>query len=109
MQVEGIDYNKTFTLVAKFTSIYTLLTLAAKHNLKLHQIDVKMAFLNGELDEEIYMNLPPGFKKLDIVWKLKKGLYRLKQVGQELCKKLCTKFEAIGFTQCHSTMAYSSS
>jgi hypothetical protein len=97
MQVEGVDYNETFALVVKFTSICTLLALAAKHNLELHQMDVKMAFLNGKLDKEIYMNLPPGFKKPNTVWKLKKGLYGLKQAGQEWYKKLRTKFEAIGF------------
>jgi hypothetical protein len=60
-----------------------LLALAAKHNLKLHQMDVKMAFLNSELEEEIYMILLPGFKKPNTIWKLKKGLYRLKQAGWE--------------------------
>ncbi len=58
MQVKGIDYTETFAPVAKFTSICTLLSLAAKLNLEIHQMDVKSAFLNGNLDEEIYMKCP---------------------------------------------------
>jgi hypothetical protein len=101
-QVEGIDYNEKFAPVAKFTSIHTLLALAAKNDLELHQMDIKTAFLNGELDEEIFMNLLPGFKKPNTIWKLKKGLYGLKQASREWYKRLCTEFEALGFTQCHS-------
>jgi hypothetical protein len=65
-------------------------------------MDVKTAFLNGNLEEEIFMNLPPGFQKLNKVWRLKKGLYGLKQVSHKWYKKICSKFEAMGFTHCHS-------
>ena len=101
-QVEGIDYNETFAPVAKFTSIRTLLALAARQDLELHQMDVKTAFLHGDLNEEIYMNLPPGFRKPNMVWKLKKGLYSLKQASREWYKKICTEFEALGFKRCQS-------
>lgn len=54
-QVEGIDYTETFAPVTKFKSIRILLALAARLDLEVHQMDVKSAFLNGDLDEEIYM------------------------------------------------------
>jgi Reverse transcriptase (RNA-dependent DNA polymerase)/Integrase core domain len=101
-QVEGIHYNETFAPVAKFTSIRMLLALAAHLDLELHQMDVKTAFLHGDLNEEIYMNLPPGFPKPNVVWKLKKGLYGLKQASREWYKKIRTEFEGLGFKQCQS-------
>ena len=68
--------------MAKFTSIRIVLSLAAKYGLKLHQMDVKTAFLNGELDEDIYMEQPDGYvdeDHPDYVCKLKRSLYGLKQ------------------------------
>ena len=60
-QKEGIDYEETFSPVVRFTSIRLLLAIVTNLNLELHQMDVKTAFLNGELDEEIYMEQPVGF------------------------------------------------
>ena len=60
-QKEGIDYNETFAPVAKFASIRAFLALAAIYDLEIHQMDVKTAFLNGDLEEEIYMKQPEGF------------------------------------------------
>jgi hypothetical protein len=54
-QTYGVDYNETFAPVAKFTYIHCILALAALENMEIHQMDVKTAFLNGELKEEIYM------------------------------------------------------
>ncbi|WVZ84233.1 hypothetical protein U9M48_031285 [Paspalum notatum var. saurae] len=60
-QKEGEDYFDTYLSVARLTTILVLLSLAASHGLLIHQMDVKKAFLNGELDEEIYMDQPEGF------------------------------------------------
>ncbi len=81
-QVEGVDFNETFAPVAKFTTIRCILAIGAAMDLEIHQMDVKTAFLNGELEEDIYMDQPQGFVqdgKEDLVCKLKKSLYGLKQ------------------------------
>ena len=66
-QIEGIDYTETFAPVSKFTSIRAILAIAAQEDLEIHQMDVKSAFLNGNLSEEIYMKCPPGFEADDSV------------------------------------------
>ena len=60
-QKEGEDFFDTYSPVARLTTIWVLLSMAASHGLLVHQMDVKTAFLNGELDEEIYMEQPDGF------------------------------------------------
>lgn len=64
-QKEGIDYIENFAPVAKISTIRTIIALAAHFKLSLHQMDVKNAFLNGEIDEEIYMTQPQGFERLE--------------------------------------------
>ena len=59
-QKKGVDYLDTFALVTRISSIRVLIALALVHNLGIHQMDVKTAFLNGELEEEIYMDQPEG-------------------------------------------------
>ncbi|KAK1641643.1 hypothetical protein QYE76_059448 [Lolium multiflorum] len=81
-QVEGVDFGETFAPVARLESIRILLAFAAHHGFKLQQMDVKSAFLNGPLHEEVYVKQPPGFEDPhfpDHVFKLKKALYGLKQ------------------------------
>ncbi|KAH9688521.1 hypothetical protein KPL70_015149 [Citrus sinensis] len=81
-QKEGIDYNEVFSPVVKHWSIRILLAIVAQFDLELVQLDVKTAFLHGDLEEEIYMTLPNGFKvagKENWVSKLTKSLYGLKQ------------------------------
>ncbi|CAM8960498.1 unnamed protein product [Rhodiola kirilowii] len=60
-QKEGIDYHEIFALAVKFKTIRIMLALVAINDLELEQLDVKTAFLHGELDEQIYMKQPPGF------------------------------------------------
>jgi hypothetical protein len=79
-QKEGIDYEETFAHVACFEAIRILLFVAK--GFKLHQMDVKSAFLNGVLEEEVYVRQPPGFESEKYphrVYKLRKALYGLKQ------------------------------
>ncbi len=79
-QTFGVDYNENFAPVAKFVSICCILTLATIENMEIHQMDVKIAFFNGDLKEEIYMEQPKGFTQEgeNLVCKLHKSLYRLK-------------------------------
>ena len=93
LQVLGVDYFDTFVLVAKLASIQTVLAMAAKLNFELHQIDIKSAYLNGELTEaeNIYMKQPPGYSAHNSSGKvchLLKTLYGLKQSGCHWYQKL---------------------
>ncbi|KAK3118826.1 hypothetical protein QOZ80_9BG0708740 [Eleusine coracana subsp. coracana] len=81
-QVEGLDFDETYAPVARLESIRILLAFATHHDFKLYQMDVKSAFLNGPIKEEVYVEQPPGFedpKYLNHVFKLHKTLYGLKQ------------------------------
>jgi transposase InsO family protein len=99
-QKEGIDYFDTYAPVARITSICILMALASIYDLYVHQIDVKTAFLNGDLDEEVYMEQPEGFilpnneKK---VCKLVKSLYGLKQTPKQWHEKFDTVILSNGF------------
>ncbi|KAF3665269.1 Retrovirus-related Pol polyprotein from transposon TNT 1-94 [Capsicum annuum] len=89
-QVPGIDFTDVFCPVVKHNSIRALLGIVAMHNLELEQLDVKDAFLHGELEEYIYMQQPEGFVvsgKEDYVCLLKKSLYGLKQLPRQCYKR----------------------
>ena len=81
-QVEGVDFDETFAPVARLESIRILLAIASHLNFNLYQMDVKSAFLNGMLQEEVYVEQSKGFVdpyRPDDVYKLKRALYGLKQ------------------------------
>ncbi|GKV31082.1 hypothetical protein SLEP1_g39821 [Rubroshorea leprosula] len=89
-QKKGIDFDEIFSPVVKMSSIRVVLGLAASMNLELEQLDVKTAFLHGDLHEEIYMDQPEGFEekgKEHMVCKLKKSLYGLEQAPRQWYKK----------------------
>jgi len=101
-QKEGIDFNETFAPVAKFSSIRAILSLAAASDMELHQMDVKTAFLNGNLEEEIYMNQPEGFiveGKENLVCKLQKSIYGLKQASRSWYHKMDQAMSDMGFNR----------
>jgi hypothetical protein len=77
-QVEGLDFEETFAPVARLEAIHILLAYASHHEMKLYQMDVKSAFLNGFINELVYVNQPPGFEDpryANHVYRLSKALY----------------------------------
>lgn len=99
-QIPGIDYNDVFFPVVKHSSIRTLLSIVAMHDYELEQLDVKTAFLHGELEEDIYMNQPKGFVipgKENLVCRLKKSLYGLKQSPRQWYKRFDSFMLSRGF------------
>ena len=100
-QQHDIDYNETFALVAKITTVCVLLAIAAAKGCHLHQMDVKNAFLHVVSDEEhVYMVQPPGFQSgvnTSEVWRLKKSLYRLKQAPHSWNAKITQQSHQMGF------------
>jgi hypothetical protein len=77
-----LDFDETYALLARFESIRILLAYATYHGFKLYQIDMKSAFLNGPIKEEVYVGQPSGFEYSEYpshVYKLSKALYGLKQ------------------------------
>jgi hypothetical protein len=101
-QKEGIDYEETFSHVARYTSIRTIISLAAKMKWKLHQMDVKITFLNGVVEEEVYIKQPQGFEvedKKTHVCRLKKALYGLKQAPKAWYGRIDSFLTSLGFTK----------
>ncbi|PNX88803.1 pentatricopeptide repeat-containing protein mitochondrial-like, partial [Trifolium pratense] len=103
-QTYGIDYQETFSPVAKLNTVRVLLSLAANLDWPLHQFDVKNAFLHGNLNEEVYMDIPPGFvpSQAKVVCKLQKALYGLKQSPRAWFGRFNTAMKKFGFKQSHS-------
>ena len=121
-QTYGIDYVETFAPVAKMTTVRALLAVAAMKDWEVHQMDVSNAFLNGELEEVVYMLMPQGYTKLgsrigtsgayenvaaekQLVCRLKKAIYGLRQASRRWHHKLSVTLISIGFQ--HSKADYS--
>lgn len=101
-QREGVDYDETFSPVLRYSSLRALLAIAAHYDLEIHQMDVKTAFLNGKIDKEIYMRQPEGHVtsgQENLVCRLNKGLYGLKQAGRLWYERIHAELVALGFTR----------
>lgn len=99
-QKEGIDYKETFSPVSSKDSLRIIMALVAHFGLELHQMDVKTAFLNGDIDESIYMVQPESFESKDsknMVCKLKKSIYGLKQASRQWYHKFHQVILSFGF------------
>lgn len=80
-QEQGIDYEEVYAPVTGIETVHLLLALSAKNNWQVHHLDVKTAFLNGEINEDVYVSQPEGYKKQgreNLVYKLSKALYGLR-------------------------------
>ncbi|KAL2235826.1 UNVERIFIED_CONTAM: Retrovirus-related Pol polyprotein from transposon TNT 1-94 [Sesamum indicum] len=99
----GIDFTDVFTPVVKLPTIRLVLSMVAAENLELQQMDVKTAFLHGDLEEEIYMVQPEGYNGDDQqVCRLKKSLYGLKQAPRQWYRKFDNFMLEIGFSRCNT-------
>ncbi|XP_026387812.1 uncharacterized protein LOC113282888 [Papaver somniferum] len=103
-QVEGVDYHETFAPVAKMVSVRTFLAVTVAQDWELHQMDVHIAFLHGDLDEEVYMQLPPGYSTTSSgkVCRLHRSLYGLRQAPRNWFSKLASALKAFGFIQSYA-------
>jgi len=95
-QIEGINFEKTFAPVARLEVIQMILVFASFKDFKFFQMDVKCAFLNGFIEEEVYVEQSPGFvdpTHSDFIFKLEKALYGLKQAPRAWYERLSTFFK----------------
>jgi hypothetical protein len=110
LQREGIDFDDAFAPVARMESMRLLLALAAQEGWRVHHMDVKSAFLNGDLKEEVYVHQPPGFAipdKEGKVLRLRKALYGLQQAPRAWNAKLDSTLQRMGFEQSpHEAVVY---
>jgi hypothetical protein len=101
-QIEGIDYGETFAPVARYSSIRSILALSTQMGWRIHQMDVKTAFLNGIIEEEMYIEQPKGFETFDReshVCRFKRALYGLKQAPRAWYTRIDSYFTGLGFTK----------
>jgi len=114
MQLEGFDFNKTFAPILKMTSVPIFLLVAVAKKWELHQMDVNNVFLHGDLEEDVYMHLPPNFTYSSPmkVCKLRKSLYGLRQAPSQWFAKLSSTLFAHRFARSYvdySLFAYQNS
>ena len=108
VQQQGVDFDEVFTPVARLDTIRIILALAANRGWQVHHLDVKTAFLNGELEEEVYVAQPEGYVekgKEKMVLKLSKALYGLRQAPRAWNVKLDKSLKMLGFSKCASEPA----
>ena len=102
-QREDLDFHETFSPVVKIATVRTVFSLAAQCDWSVHQLDVYNAFLQGDLHDEVYMQLPEGFPSQGesrLVCRLVKSLYGLKQASRQWNLKLNEALLGSGFIQC---------
>jgi hypothetical protein len=98
--IEGVDYDETFTLVARYNSIRSVISIATEISWKIHQMDVKTTFMNGLIQEEVYIEHPLVFeehRRESHVCRLKKELYGLKQAPRARYSRIYAYLEQLGF------------
>ncbi|GJZ76803.1 ribonuclease H-like domain-containing protein [Tanacetum coccineum] len=108
-QLEGVDVDETFSPVVKPGTIRTVLSLATSRHWPVHQLDVKNAFLHGDLSETVYMHQPPGFRDSvhpDYVCLLQRSLYGLKQAPRAWFQRFASYITRVGFhhSRCDSSL-----
>ncbi|KAJ0515275.1 putative RNA-directed DNA polymerase [Helianthus annuus] len=108
VQKKGVDFDEAFAPVARLETVRLLLAMAAKERWLVHHLDVKSAFLNGDLKEEVYVQQPAGFEikgKETQVYRLNKALYGLRQAPRAWNLKLDQSLKKMGFTRCSHDQA----
>jgi len=101
-QVEGIDYDETFAPIARYSYIRSMLALSAQMGWKIHPMDVKTMFLNGKIEEVVYVEQLEGFETFNHeshVCQLKRALYGLKQAPHAWYTRINNYFTGLGFTK----------
>ena len=100
-QIQGVDYDETFSPTTRLTSIRMLLQKATNENMRIHQLDVKGAYLNAPIDKEIYLQQPPGYEETSnkgtLSCRLNKSIYGLKQSGRNWYQTLTSYLKSKGF------------
>ena len=105
-QVYGVDFFETWAPVGRYATLRALLSICVVSDLETKHIDIKCAFLNGVLHQDVYIVQPPMFHDgTSRVWKLKKALYGLKHAAREWHKALVELLSELGFDRCHSDPA----
>jgi hypothetical protein len=108
VQREGVDFDEVYTLVAHLDSVRVLVAIAAQQKWQVHHLDMKSAFMNGDLQEEVYVTQPPSFErdgKKGKVYRLHKALYGLRQAPRTKNHKLDATLKELGFSSSPSEHA----